>query len=305
MFAMIMTRLKKLAHYTWIREGAPLLGLYWLYSSIRWFVARNSPYEAFENAFKVIQLETQLGIFHEPAIQKWLIENAMGIVRLANNFYTVGYFPILLLTGVLLYRFDPDRFHDFKLTFLLGLGFALVCFSVFPLAPPRMLPEAGFIDTQEIFGDGFYNHKTTLSFYNPYAAMPSLHFGWALLIAIMAIGSRRRVIKIMGALYPCCMALTIVITGHHYILDIVGGGVVVGLAYILVKAFPHITKEWMVNPGRLNSHVSYGQESTRPRPSRRSDPKAINQSENRLEHIKRHKRYTTFVAWLNNRRPPL
>lgn len=301
---MNMTRLKKLAHNTWIREGALLLGLYWLYSGIRWFVARSGPYEAFENAFRVIQLETQLGIFHEPAIQKWLIENAMGVVRLANNFYTVGYFPILLVTGALLYRFDRDRFHVFKLTFLLGLGFALVCFSVFPLAPPRMVPEAGFIDTQEIFGDGFYNRKTTVSFYNPYAAMPSLHFGWSLLIAIMAWGSRRRVLQIMGALYPCCMALTIVITGHHYILDIVGGGIVVGLAYTLVKAFPRLTKEWTAYSGRVNGNVSYRQESTRHQPFRRTDPKP-SPSPGQLEHIKQHKRYTTLIAWLNSRRPPL
>ncbi len=300
---MNMTRLKKLAHNTWIREGILLLGLYWLYSGIRWFVARSGPYEAFENAFRVIQLETQLGIFHEPAIQKWLIENAMGVVRLANNFYTVGYFPILLVTGALLYRFDRDRFHVFKLTFLLGLGFALVCFSVFPLAPPRMVPEAGFIDTQEIFGDGFYNRKTTVSFYNPYAAMPSLHFGWSLLIAIMAWGSRRRVLQIMGALYPCCMALTIVITGHHYILDIVGGGIVVGLAYTLVKAFPRLIKEWTAHPGKVNGNVFYKRKSTRHhQPFRRTGPSP---SPNRLEHIKQHKRYTTLIAWLNSRRPPL
>jgi hypothetical protein len=221
-----------------VREGAPLLGLYWLYSSIRYFVARNDPYEAFHNAFKLIHLERQLGIFYEPTIQSWLVDHALGVVRVANEFYTVGYFPILILCGILLYRFCPQRFRTFKLTFMLGLGFALVSFSVFPLAPPRLLPEVGFVDTQWVYGSNLYRQKSVLSFYNPYAAMPSLHFGWALLVGLMACSFDRRVLKALGVLYPCCMAIVIVTTGHHYFLDIVGGGIVVALAYGIVRTLP-------------------------------------------------------------------
>jgi hypothetical protein len=231
-------RLKKLARNPLLREAAPLLGLYWLYSLIRWLVAYDSPYEAFTNAFKVIRLEKQLGIFYEPIIQRWLIDQAMGVVHFANWFYTVGYFPILLLAAVFFFRFDRDRFHTFKHTFMLGLGFALICFSLFPLAPPRMLPEVGFVDTQQVFGSDLYNQKSMASLYNPYAAMPSLHFGWALLVGMMAFTFSRRALKVMGVLYPLSMALVIVTTGHHYILDIAGGGAVVALAYGLVKALP-------------------------------------------------------------------
>ncbi len=234
-----MKRLKTLAQTAIIREGVPILGLYWLYSSIRWLVARNTPYEAFQNALKIIHLERQLGIFYEHTIQHWLIDNALWFVKLANTFYSLGYFPILILTGVLLYQFAPVRFQIFKLTFLMGLGFALVCFSVFPLAPPRLMPLSGLIDTQQAYGDGFYNRKFILSFYNPYAAMPSLHFGWALLVGIMACSFARRALKLLGVLYPCYMAVVIVTTGHHYILDITGGAIVIGLAYGLVKLIYH------------------------------------------------------------------
>jgi membrane-associated phospholipid phosphatase len=235
-------RLTQLGNNLLIREGAPLLGLYWLYSTIRWLIARNSPHEAFQNATKIIQLESRLGIFHELAIQRWLIDHALGVVQIANEFYTIGYFPVLILFSVLLYRFEPERFAIFKLTFLLGLGFALVCFSVFPLAPPRLVSGFGFVDTQQVFSSSLYNHKSVLSFYNPYAAMPSLHFGWALLVGIIAYGFERRAFKIFGVLYPSCMALVVVTTGHHFFLDIVGGGIVVGLAYTLVKALPHWTR---------------------------------------------------------------
>jgi membrane-associated phospholipid phosphatase len=135
----------------------------------------------------------------------------------------------------------PARFSIFRLTFLLSLGFALICFSVFPLAPPRFLPEFGFVDTQEVFGSSLYNRKSVLSFFNPYAAMPSLHFGSALLVGIVAYGFRRRTFKIFGVLYPSCMAFVVVTTGHHFFLDIVGGGIVVALAYTLVKTLPYWT----------------------------------------------------------------
>jgi membrane-associated phospholipid phosphatase len=234
----IMRGIRNLTSKPVVREGAPLLGLYWLYSSIRFFVARDDPYEAFNNAFKLIDLERQLGVFYEPTIQRWLVDHALGVVRVANEFYTIGYFPVLILCGILLYRFCPQRFRTFKLTFMLGLGFALVSFSVFPLAPPRLLPEVGFVDTQWVYGSSLYRQKSVLSFYNPYAAMPSLHFGWALLVGLMAHSFDRWVLKVLGVLYPCCMAIAIVITGHHYFLDIVGGGGVIALAYSIVKTLP-------------------------------------------------------------------
>jgi hypothetical protein len=229
--------LSRLSQNPLARELAPLVGLYWVYTLVRWFVALDSPYNAYANAFKVIQLERQIGVFFEPVIQKAAINHAQGIVHFANIFYTAGYFPVLVLTGVSLYLFERDRFHTFKLAFLLGLGFALIGFSLFPLAPPRLLPGMGFVDTQQVFGSGLYNDKTVASLYNPYAAMPSMHFGWALLVGIVAFSSGRRILKVAGVFYPICMAFVIITTGHHYFLDIAGGAAVVGMAYCLVRAF--------------------------------------------------------------------
>jgi hypothetical protein len=230
-----MRGLANLSQHPLIREGAPLLGVYWLYSLVRWFVAHDNAYAGFENAYRVIDLEQRLGLFYEPIVQRKLIDGALSAVHFSNWFYTFGYFPVLLLAGVLLYRFDRRRFQTFKLTFFLGLGFALICFSLFPLAPPRMLPELGFVDTQLVYGSALYHQKSVISFYNPYAAMPSLHFGWALLVGIMLFTSDRRALKVLGLLYPCFMAVVIVTTGHHYILDIVVGGAIVGSAYRLVN----------------------------------------------------------------------
>jgi membrane-associated phospholipid phosphatase len=303
---MVTRGFAKLGNNPLAREGAPLLGLYWLYSSIRWLIARNSPYEAFQNAFKIIHLEQQLGIFFESTIQRWLIDHAMGVVYIANEFYTLGYFPILILCGVLLYRFEPERFLIFKLTFLLGLGFALICFSAFPLAPPRMLPEVGFVDTQQAFGSSLYNHKSVLSFYNPYAAMPSLHFGWALLVGIMAYSFERRILKIFGILYPSFMALVIVTTGHHYFLDIAGGGLFVGLAYMLVRVSPYVFHELSSSPARINGGATLEERPARLGSSRRSDGHNIpSWSKEQRDYVRQQKLRSTITAMLNSWRPPV
>jgi membrane-associated phospholipid phosphatase len=287
-----------------LREGATLVGLYWLYSSIRWFVARDTAYEAVHNAYKVIELERQLGIFHEPNIQAWLLRNATGLVKFANSFYTFGYFPILGLMAIVLYRFYPERFHVFKLTFLLGLGFALIGFSVFPLAPPRMLPEFGFVDTQELLSDSFYNQKTVLSFYNPYAAMPSLHFGWALLIGIAAFSFNRYILKVFGVLYPAMMALVIVTTGHHYLLDVIGGGIVVSLAYKIVRTAPSLAKSRATGLTRT-SQVSYNNEVLALSVHVRSKPPNHRWSKEKQKILQQNKLRVTLAAYLTNQRPPV
>lgn len=296
---------RRLAKNPLVREGAPLLGLYWLYSSIRWFIARDSPYEAFDNAFKIIDLERQLGIFHEPAIQNWFIDHNLGFVHIANAFYTVGYFPVVVLCAILLYRLAPSYFQTFRLTFLLGLGFALFCFSVFPLAPPRMLPGIGFVDTQQVFSDGLYNHKFVLSFYNPYAAMPSLHFGLALLVGMMACNFKRRLLRIIGVLYPSFMALVIVTTGHHFILDIAGGGIVIGLAYSVVKALPYVVKEMSESPSAVNGSVLYRRRHSPTESSRRSGDRALSRwSNEHREYIRQQELRTRILASFIDWRPP-
>jgi membrane-associated phospholipid phosphatase len=218
-----------------VREGLPLLAVYLLYSLVRWVVASDDSGVALSNALKIVQLERHMGIFYEPIIQSNLIRHAGGVIQLANLFYSVGYLPILVILAVALYKRKRDRYHTFKLAFLMALGFALVGYSLYPLAPPRLMPEFGFVDAQQTYGSGLYSDPFFMTLYNPYAAMPSMHFCCALLVAITASGFGRRVIRVAGALYPCLMAVVIVMTGHHYLLDIVGGGIVASLAWRLTR----------------------------------------------------------------------
>ena len=132
--------------------------------------------------------------------------------------------------------------------------------------------------------------------------MPSLHFGWALLVGIMAYTSRRRFLRILGVLYPCCMASVIVITGHHYILDIIGGGTVVSLAYTLVKVIPSVTKDWAsnsVNPYRDLKPTDARKTTRHARQNFAGWPRYQDIQDQRYERI------TSSLAFLIERRPPL
>ncbi len=102
---------------------------------------------------------------------------------------------------------------------------ALVAYNLFPVAPPRLLPESGLIDTLQAFNNLSYQAQSTSFFVNPYAAMPSLHVGWAFLLAIgvvMAYPGNRLVLG-LAVLHPLAQWASTVFTGNHYFIDGIGG----------------------------------------------------------------------------------
>ena len=122
--------------------------------------------------------------------------------------------------------------------FLFSAVMGFLCFAFYPLAPPRFFPDLGFIDLMAIYSSINYEEPTFQAFYNPYAAMPSLHFGWTLLAGVGAIWiAKHWWTRILGGLLPIAMFLAIVATGNHYLLDAIFGGVVVGIAFGLALLF--------------------------------------------------------------------
>lgn len=114
--------------------------------------------------------------------------------------------------------------------FLVANGIALAVFVTFPVAPPRLAGTHGLVDTlRETSGVDL--HGGLLSgWFNPYAAVPSMHFGYALLIGVtVAALARNRAIRIVAPLYPALVFLTIVATANHFVLDAVAGGAVMAL----------------------------------------------------------------------------
>ena len=97
-------------------------------------------------------------------------------------------------------------------------------FALYPLAPPRFLPEHGFVDTIAANSAGYRDFNAS-ALVNEYAAMPSLHVGWVLLVSIAIMNLvRSRAVRATAAVLPIAMFGAIVLTGNHYIVDGIAGG---------------------------------------------------------------------------------
>ena len=124
---------------------------------------------------------------------------------------------------------SPDAFPFVRTTLLLASGLALIGFLVYPTAPPR-LAGIGIADTVSN-GHVDLNHGLVSSLYNPYAAVPSMHVGYALIVAAsLFLHGRRRLVRALAALYPPFVLLVVVATGNHFFLDAAAGALVAALA---------------------------------------------------------------------------
>ena len=223
-----------------IELGLLALG-YLLYVGVKYLFVDDLEAIAFENARKVIDVEISLNIHWEPNIQGWLLDNLRSVVVFFNWVYTFGFFPILIPTAIVLFLFRHKTYVLYRNVFLISFLFTWLIYLTFPVAPPRMMIEYGYVDTIEVMGPAIYNSKEALSYYNQYSAMPSMHFGWILLFSMVFLRSRVRPLRIFGAVYPALVLAAIVVTANHYILDaIVGGFIIAGSygIYLLLRSVP-------------------------------------------------------------------
>ncbi len=200
---------------------------YWLYSLTRG-VAEGAGAAAFTNARAVHELEGSLGLAVEDDLQR-LAEGVPGLPGAAAWLYLNAHYVGTLAFLVWAFVAHRDRIPAIRLAFGLTLLLALVGYVLLPTAPPRLLPELGFTDTvQGLVGAG--TAEAAAALYNPYAAVPSLHAGFAALVAVhgarLARGAAAR-----AALraYPLLVTAVIVVTANHWWLDAVAG-VAVALA---------------------------------------------------------------------------
>ncbi|NED94572.1 phosphatase PAP2 family protein [Phytoactinopolyspora alkaliphila] len=214
---------------------------------------------AFENAERVISFQRSLGIFVEPEMQSWVAGND-AVINTINAVYIAGYWPVLLGTFAWLLFRQPARYALFRNALLASGAITLVIFALFPLAPPRFLPEHGFVDTVSE-NSAAYRDFSASPFVNEYAAMPSLHFGWILLVGIAwATVGRTALAKAAGMAMPVLMFTAIVLTGNHYIVDGIVGGLVVLLGLAVAVALERRRAQRMPTPALEEPRLSQQQE---------------------------------------------
>lgn len=187
---------------------------------------------AFANADRVIDLERRFGFFVEEQWQGAIVDTP--IVHVANAVYIL-YWPVIL--GVLAWLLvrHPRRYRRYRNAVLASGAVTLAIFAAYPLAPPRFLPEHGFTDTIAAYS-GTYREFNASALVNEYAAMPSLHLGWILLLTIAMLGIvRSRVARLAVATLPVAMFAAIVLTGNHFIIDGVVGAAVVLVGLLIAS----------------------------------------------------------------------
>jgi hypothetical protein len=231
----------------WLLRGAlelGLIGALWVvYDAGRMLgVGRES--QARAHAHLVRAAEQFLHVPSEAAIQGTL-QGLPRVYELANTWYVSMHFPVTVAFLVFGFLFRPREQYVWARNLLIVQTFlALVVHVAFPLAPPRMFPDWGFVDTMARFGPNAYGGASG-AVANQFAAMPSLHFGWALLIAHVLARTGPRWLAVVAGFYCATTGAVVLVTANHWVLDAAVAALLLGVALLLFPA-----------PGRSRLHLS-------------------------------------------------
>jgi hypothetical protein len=214
-----------------LRQVALFAAAYLAYRLVRGLVEGDAN-AAFAHARDVISLELTLHIFVEPSIQAWA-SGSKALMDFLSWLYVNAQTTVTVGALVYLYLRHNRSFYFVRNMFVIAMFIALVGYVVYPTAPPRFMPEWGFIDSvSDVTGMHVSHASASLSaLVNPYAAVPSMHVCFALMIGWpLARLARRRIVKVVWFLYPFLMAFVIIATANHFIFDAILGALAAGLA---------------------------------------------------------------------------
>lgn len=239
------------------KEAILISGVYVAYSFVRneFGSAAVEPAVAARNADRIIDIEKALGLYIEADVQEAFIDWT-AFIQFWNLFYGLFHFLVTFVTLIWLYHRDPGRYRFWRRAGLIGTSSALIGFAVFPLMPPRLLGNCGtfgacrdgmpYVDTVvDVGGIWSFESSGMEAISNQYAAMPSLHIGWALWCAILLVPRLRTPwAKAIAAAYPLLTLFAIVVTANHYWIDGVGGAAVIGLGWLVSTGW----ERWVIEP---------------------------------------------------------
>ncbi len=233
-------------------EVAALFGLYGLYQLIRGFGELD--FEAAQrNTEAIVAAEQRLQVFVERGVQDWAL-GVPGLAALLGFAYLALHLVLTPAVLVWVYRNHRERFPLVRTTLVVSTALALVGYVVYPAAPPR-LAGLGFADTVSERAGLNLSSDVLGSFYNPIAAVPSLHFGYAMLVGgAVTWLARNRALRLAGVVYPALMLFIIVATGNHFLLDAVAGGAVVLAGWAFARLLIPSWRE-PITAGRPQRHL--------------------------------------------------
>ena len=234
----IIVWIQKQNRTTTIFLNLATFGLLWLgYSTVRRITADSTKIAA-ENAVNLVKFQDWMGFPNEATLQGWFIDSEV-LIKIANTFYFVMHFPSMIVFLVWVMVRKIEWMPQVRASLCLATFSGLIIHLLFPLMPPRLMVSYGFIDTAKVFGPDPYSLGIAKAA-NEFAAMPSLHVGWALLIALAAIRILKTPARWLMLLHPILTTIVVVITANHFWLDIIVG------AILALAGWQLATKYWPI-----------------------------------------------------------
>jgi membrane-associated phospholipid phosphatase len=190
---------------------------------------------AFANGQRIIDLEQATHTFFEPGFQSFFLKFDW-IVDFANQVYMNSQFAVVITFFFWLYMFRNDSFYFVRNMFMVSMGLALIGYALYPTAPPRLYPEYGFVDTINDFSNVNHDSALAKAFINPYAAVPSMHCAFALMVGLSAARlSRHWYTRAIWMMWPALVVWVVIVTGNHYWVDAALGALVAACSALVAS----------------------------------------------------------------------
>ena len=211
-----------------------MVGLFLSYKAARLLTAGHAV-QAEQNAGDLWRLERLLHLPSEAALQEVVLAERWLIIS-ANCYYAFVHFPVTALCLVWLFwrRRAVYLWARRMLAWLTAIG--LAANLVLPVAPPRLASVTELLDTGTRFGPAIYGAPETDMLSNQYAAMPSLHVGWSLVVALAMVGNAGPWMRVLWLTHPMITVVVVVVTGNHFWLDAVIAVMLVGVVALAVPS---------------------------------------------------------------------
>ena len=213
-------------------EASLVAALYAVWQLVGTFPARKA-LRATDHGLWVWHLEQRLHLADELSLERLVLRHPL-LVQAANGYYAIVHVPALGVFLVWLYFRHHDRYPFYR-NVLAVLTFVCFVIHLFPVAPPRLIPGLGFVDTGLLYHQSVYG-PLGAGISDQVSAMPSLHVGWACLIAAAVIHVGRGRWRWLILLHPALTLLAVVVTANHFWLDGIVAAGLLGLSVLAVQA---------------------------------------------------------------------
>jgi len=232
-----------------LRQIVLFCGAYWLYRLARGMIDGRTA-EAFDNAREVISIERGLGLFFEPSVNAWATAHSV-VHDFVSWMYLNSHFAVTTVALAWIYLRRNERFYFVRNMFMVAMGIALVGYVALPTAPPRMMEGYGFHDSVAAFTGVDADTGSASVLFNPYAAIPSMHVAFSLMLGVtMAQMVRRRWAKALWYAYSPVVTFVVIATANHWWIDgFLGAAVALVSAVCARELFARARPEvWAWNP---------------------------------------------------------